>query len=362
MKLCDKSETVDENDGINLLSVDENDGINISAVELRDKSDKTPAEKVSSGCEPLSNELIIKKQKNKRKILDNLQGILFASSPLIGFLLFGFIPLVISLILSFGKLRTFDLRDMQPVKFENYIRIFTEDDKFFKSVGNTFVYAFFTVFISIALSLVLASFLNRKIAFKKGFRMILFLPYICSAVAISTMWKWVFEYNYGILNTIMDFFHAERINWLGDVRTAMPVMIMTSVWGGLGFNMILYSAALSAINKSYYEAAMLDGASSLKVFFTITFPLVSPTTFYLAVMGFIGALQSFANFQIMTPNGGPENSTLTMVFRVWDIAFNLDKRTYGMGYAAAMSWLVGLIIMVFTAINFGLSKRWVHYD
>ena len=107
---------------------------------------------------------------------------------------------------------------------------------------------------------------------------------------------------------------------------------------------------------------MLDGASSLKVFFTITFPLVSPTTFYLAVMGFIGALQSFANFQIMTPNGGPENSTLTMVFRVWDIAFNLDNRTYGMGYAAAMSWLVGLIIMVFTAINFGLSKRWVHYD
>lgn len=310
----------------------------------------------------LATAVALKKQKNRRKALENLQGILFASSPLVGFLLFGCIPLIISLILSFGKLRTFDLHDVEFIGFDNYVRIFTEDDKFIKSIGNTFVYAIFTVILSIAISLALATFLNRKIAFRSGFRMILFLPYICSAVAISTMWKWVFEYNYGILNTIMTALGGERINWLGDVRTAMPVMILTSVWGGLGFNMILYSAALSAINKSYYEAAMLDGAGNLRVFFTITFPLISPTTFYLAIMSFIGSLQSFANFQIMTPTGGPEESTLTMVFRVWDIAFNLDKRTYGMGYAAATSWIVGLIIMIFTAINFGLSKKWVYYD
>ena len=297
-----------------------------------------------------------------RKFKDNVWGWLFACSPLIGFALFGMVPLVFSFILSFGKLQSFDLADIKFIGFENYVRLFTQDDKFIRSIGNTFIYAFFVVALSLAVSLLLAVQLNKKIACKKLFRLILFIPFVCSVVATSTMWKWVFDYNYGILNDVVTFFGIKRQNWLGNVETAMPVIIFISGWSGAGYNIILYSAALSAVNKSVYEAAMLDGAGSIKIFFKITLPLVSPTTFFLAVTGLIGALQSFANFQIMTPSGGPENSTLTMVFRVYQVAFQEDARTYGMGYAAAMSWIEGFIIMVFTAINFAISKRWVHYD
>lgn len=302
------------------------------------------------------------KGKGSLRKKDRLLGVLFACSPLVGFALFGLIPLAFSLVLSFGKLRSFDLTDLKFVGIENYVRIFTEDVNFLKSIGNTFVYAIVSVALTLVLSLALAGLLNRRIKFKKGFRLILFIPYVCSVVAISMMWKWLFDYNYGILNDVMVFFGQSRVNWLGERATAMPVIILMSVWSGLGYNMILFTAALGNVNNSYYEAALLDGASKPRMFFSITLPLISPTTFFLLVMGLIGALQSFANFQIMTPTGGPDGTTWTMVLRVYYVAFQEDPMTYGMGYAAAMSWIVGIIVMIFTALNFRFSKRWVHYD
>lgn len=296
--------------------------------------------------------------KKRRKYRGGWQGILFAMSPLVGFLLFGVIPMIFSLVLAFGDLPTFDIFDIEFCGFDNFARIF-QDTKFIKSIGNTFLYAALSVSISLVIGLGLSVLLNRIKRFRKLIRVILFMPYVCSVVATATMWKWVFDYNYGVLNDIVGFFGIDRVNWLGERSTAMPVMIVMSVWSGLGYNMILYTAALNSVNRNYYEAAELDGASKIKVFFKITLPLISPTTFFLLVMGFIGALQSFANFQIMTPTGGPEDSTLTMVLRVYYVAF-IDE-SYGMGYASAMSWVVGLIVMVFTAVFFKVSKRWVHY-
>lgn len=301
-----------------------------------------------------------KKFTNARR--DNVLGTLFALSPLLGFGLFGLLPLVFSLVLSFGRLQSFDLLDLEFIGWENYVRIFTEDAKFIQSIGNTFVYSIVSVVLSLMLALGLSVLLNRNIRGKKWFRLILFVPYVCSVVAISTMWKWLFDYNYGIVNDIMSMLHLPRVNWMGEEATAMPLMILMSVWSGLGYNMILFTAALGSVNRSYYEAATLDGASKLRMFFSITLPLISPTTFFLLVMGFIGALQSFANFQVMTPGGGPGNTTLTMVFRVYNVAFVEDSYSYGMGYASAMSWLVGLIVMAFSAVLFKLSRRWVHYD
>lgn len=297
----------------------------------------------------------------KRKRRDGVIGVLFACTPLVGFALFGVLPLLFSLVLSFGELPSFDIADIKFVGFDNYVRIFTEDTRFLKSIFNTFYYAIFSVGLSLVISLLLSVLLNReKLKCKKAIRLILFIPYVCSIIATSTMWKWMFDYNYGVLNDIMEALRLPRVNWLGETATAMPVMILMSVWGGLGYNMILFTAALGSVNKAYYEAAELDGASRLKMFFSITLPLISPTTLFLLIMGFISALQSFANFQVMTPTGGPEYSTLTMVFRVYDTAFTDD--TYGMGYSAALGWLVGLIVMAFTAIMFRLSRRWVHYD
>ena len=293
---------------------------------------------------------------------DNREGFLFAMSPLIGFTLFGLLPLVFSIVLSFGNLPTYDIFDIQFCGFDNYVRIFTEDKEFWKSIGNTFVYAAITVGGTVVISLLASVFLNNIKRGGKAIRIILFIPYVCSVVAISTMWKWVFDYNYGVLNDVMDFLGMARVNWLGEAGTAMPVMILMSIWGGLGYNMILYSAAISAVSRTYYEAAELDGANSIQKFFKITLPMISPTTFFVTIMGFVGALQSFANFQVMTPSGGPDGTTWTMVLRVWYVGFVEDSTLYGMGYASAMSWIVGGIVMIFTAIMFGMSRRWVNYD
>lgn len=298
----------------------------------------------------------------KSKKRDNIIGVLFAASPLVGFALFGILPLIFSIVLSFGNLPTYDLLDIEFCGLENYIRIFTEDTEFWQSIGNTFFYAIISVVGTVVISLIASVFLNNIKRGGKAIRIILFIPYVCSVVAISTMWKWLFDYNYGVLNDVVEFFGMTRINWLGEASTAMPIMILMSIWGGLGYNMILYSAALNAVSRSYYEAAELDGAGSIKKFFSITLPMISPTTFFVMVMGFVGALQSFANFQVMTPSGGPGGTTWTMVLRVWYVGFVEDSSLYGMGYASAMSWIVGGIVMIFTAIMFSLSRRWVNYD
>ncbi len=298
--------------------------------------------------------------KSKRR--NNILGVLFAMSPLVGFALFGILPLIFSIVLSFGNLPTYDLLDIEFCGLQNYIRIFTEDKEFWQSIGNTFFYSIVSVVGTVVISLLASVFLNNIKHGGKAIRIILFIPYVCSVVAISTMWKWLFDYNYGVLNDVVEFIGMERINWLGEASTAMPIMILMSIWSGLGYNMILYSASLNAVSRSYYEAAELDGANGIQKFFKITLPMISPTTFFVMVMGFVGALQSFANFQVMTPSGGPDGTTWTMVLRVWYVGFVEDSTLYGMGYASAMSWIVGGIVMIFTAIMFGMSRRWVNYD
>ena len=298
--------------------------------------------------------------KSKRR--NNILGVLFAMSPLVGFALFGILPLIFSIVLSFGNLPTYDLLDIEFCGLQNYIRIFTEDKEFWQSIGNTFFYAIVSVVGTVVISLLASVFLNSIKHGGKAIRIILFIPYVCSVVAISTMWKWLFDYNYGVLNDVVEFIGMERVNWLGEASTAMPIMILMSIWSGLGYNMILYSASLNAVSRSYYEAAELDGANGIQKFFKITLPMISPTTFFVMVMGFVGALQSFANFQVMTPSGGPDGTTWTMVLRVWYVGFVEDSTLYGMGYASAMSWIVGGIVMIFTAIMFGMSRRWVNYD
>lgn len=298
----------------------------------------------------------------KSRKRDNITGVLFAMSPLIGFALFGVLPLVFSIVLSFGNLPTYDIFDIEFCGLQNYIRIFTEDKEFWQSVGNTFFYAIISVLCTVVISLFASVFLNNIKRGGKAIRIILFIPYVCSVVAISTMWKWMFDYNYGVLNDVMDLLGLARVNWLGEASTAMPIMIIMSIWGGLGYNMILYSAALNSVSRTYYEAAELDGANSIMKFFKITLPMISPTTFFVMLMGFVGALQSFANFQVMTPSGGPDGTTWTMVLRVWYVGFVEDSVRYGMGYASAMSWIVGAIVMIFSAIMFGMSRRWVNYD
>ncbi|MDE6273767.1 MAG: sugar ABC transporter permease, partial [Clostridiales bacterium] len=187
-------------------------------------------------------------------------------------------------------------------------------------------------------------------------------PYVCSVVALTSMWRLVLDTNYGILNDLVTLLGGEKVNWLSNEKTYMPVMILMGAWTNLGFNVILFSAALTGIPKSYYEAAKIDGAGRLTQFFKITFPLISPTTFYLLVMGLIGAIQDFTRFQaIGFGETGPNNAGLTMVFYLYQQGF-VNNYTYGMGFAAATSWIVAILILGLTVFNFKVSKKWVHYD
>ncbi|MDE7158409.1 MAG: sugar ABC transporter permease [Clostridiales bacterium] len=301
-------------------------------------------------------------KKNKWKKEYTL-GILFASIPVIGIFLFAGIPLLLSLYLSVTKLNGYVLENATFLgigkMFSNYGYILS-DPLFWKSMGNTF-YAALALPISIGLGLLISVMLNRKIKGKFIYRTIFFIPYVCSVIALVITFRTIYNYNYGPLNDLLQAIGLDRVRWLGDSRYFMPAMILMGVWTGMGFNIILYSAALTNVPESLYEAATIDGASKTRQFFSITLPLVSPTTFYLLVMGLIGSLQDFSRFQAMAPDGGPGNAGLTMVFYLYNMGFS-NTFSFGMGYASAAAWIVAVLIISLTALNFFMSKRWVYND
>lgn len=306
-----------------------------------------------------------KAAKKKRRIgKEEVCGTLMAGIPLIGAFIFIFIPLIFSFILGFCSMKGFSIDRLEFLGgadlFSNYSYILS-DGLFWKSVGNTF-YAALSLPLSMTLALILAVLLNANVKGKTIIRTIFFLPYVCSVVALTSMWRLVLDTNYGILNDFISMLGFEKVNWLSNEKTYMPVMILMGAWTSLGFNVILFSAALTGIPKSYYEAARMDGAGRFKQFFKITFPLISPTTFYLLVIGLINSIQDFTRFQaIGFGETGPNNAGLTMVFYLYQQGF-VNNYTYGMGFAAATSWIVAILILGLTVFNFKVSKRWVHYD
>ncbi|MDR2202319.1 MAG: sugar ABC transporter permease [Clostridiales bacterium] len=300
----------------------------------------------------------VKKRKKIKK--EEVVGVVLAAGPLLGFFIFGFIPMVLAVFMSFMKIRGFSFDGARLVGFENYRYVFT-DPKFGKAMLNT-LYAAVSMPVSIVCSLFIATLLNKKVAGTKVFRTILFLPYVCSVVAITTMWKWMLNTDFGIINEILKRLGVEKVPWLTDSTYFMPSMLIMGVWGGTGFGIILYSAALGNVSKSLYEAAKIDGANRRQQFFSITVPSISPTTFYLFVMGLIGALQDFVRFQIMGGDGGgPGESGLTAVFYLWRMGFK-NFIVQGMGMASAVSLILAALIIIITIINFKVSKYWVHND
>ena len=295
------------------------------------------------------------KYKPKKKFKkEYLTGYLFIALPIIGFILFGLIPIGYSLYISLTK---FDLFN-DPIfdGFNNYIKLFTDDPIFWKSLVNTF-YSAIGIPIGLGISLFIAIGLTKDIKGINFFRTMFFLPSVCSIVALTLMWKWIFNGDYGVLNNILAFFGIQGPNWLSNTSWAMPALIIQGVWGGLGGSMVLYIAAIKNVPKIYYEAAEIDGANKWYQFIHITIPSISPTTFYLSITATIGAMQAFVPFMIMT-NGGPDFSTTTIVLYLYNNAF----KYMNMGYASAMAWILFIVIMGLTLVFFRLSKNWVHYD
>lgn len=220
------------------------------------------------------------------------------------------------------------------------------------------VYMLLAVPAGMALALIVAIVLNQQLRGRNLLRAIFYLPNVLPVAATSVIWLWIFNPEFGILNHLLDSvgLPAEG-RWLSDRGTVKPSLMIMGVWSALGFQMLIYLAALQAVPAQLYEAARIDGAGLWGRFRFVTWPSLSPTTFFLLVTGMIFGFQSFAQPYIMT-RGGPGNASRTVVMEIWKNGFaDLE-----MGYASAQAWLLGVVILLITVANFRLARRWVFYE
>ncbi len=273
---------------------------------------------------------------------------------LLGFLIWTAGPMIYSLYLS---LTSWDL--FTPAKwlgFGNYVDIFTDNDDFWQSLKVTALYTIFSVPLSLIGALALALLLNSAVRGIAFFRTIFYLPSVLPGIAVSVLWIWVFNPEFGILNVILSFFGIKGPRWLADPHWALSALILMSLWS-LGGGMIIYLAALKGISRSLYEAAELDGANRVQQLFNITIPQITPTIFFNLIMSIIGSFQVFTQAYSMT-NGGPQRSTLFYMYYLFDTAFI----KFRMGYASALAWVLFIIILVFTLLVIRSSTLWVYYE
>ena len=286
----------------------------------------------------------------------DLNGYLFLAPDLIGTLVFAVGPVLAALALG---LFAWDV--LTPPRFaglDNYRQLLFDDPVFRQVLLNTTYYVLGTVPLRTVLALLLAIALNQQIRGMSLFRAAFFLPTITSAVAAATVWRWIYEPNFGLLNSVLYTIGIDHPPaWISSATWAMPALILLGVWQGLGFQMVIFLAGLQAIPAHLYEAAAIDGATWWDRFRYITVPLISPTTFFVLVISVIGSYQVFDQAFILT-EGGPGYATTTLVYYIYNYAFQFFK----MGYAAAIAWVLFAIVFVLTVIQFRLQARWVHYD
>lgn len=273
----------------------------------------------------------------------------FIAPNIVLFTMFSFLPLLYAFYISFHDWSL--IGDPEWLGIHNYTRLM-RDPLFWQSLRNTLVYAFSTVPTSMAIGLLLATALNRRLPGRTLIRSVYFLPLVVSAVATGTIAAWMFNENYGVINAALIQLGLSRISWLSNPAWALPSLAMATLWVRVGFNMVVYLAALQSIPAVYYEAARIDGASGLSQFRHVTFPLLAPATFLLLILNVIHSLQVFDLVYVMT-GGGPGFSTTMVVQYIFKSAFVTSE----MGYASAMGVALYLIILVFTTIQWRASKQ-----
>ena len=285
----------------------------------------------------------------------NLTIFAFTSPWVIGFLSFGIYPIIISFYYSLCQYDV--LREPMFIGLENYRTIFYEDAYFWKTIWNTLYYTIFRVPINIFLSLLVAILLNRTLKASGLIRATFFLPSLISGVALSVIWIWIFNPQIGLLNTILAFFGLNGPLWLQDENWSKLSLVIMSTWSIGGGRMLVFLAALQNVNPNLYEALKLDGGNDLQCFWHITLPLISPVIFLWSVIEVIASMQIFTEAFIMT-KGGPLESTLFYNLYLYNQAFE----NFNMGYASALAWILLVITLIITLVQFRLSKKYVYYD
>jgi len=295
--------------------------------------------------------------RKKRMSLGRREAIffyIFIAPWLIGLLVFTVGPIIASLYYSFSDYAIVAAPDF--IGLANYIRAFTKDRLFWKSLGNTFYYVGIGVPLRVIFAFLLASLLNADIKGRLFYRIAYYVPSIIPGVASAVLWIILLNPKLGMVNLILGLFGVPTINWLGNPAWSKPAMILMSLWG-VGGSMVIYLAGLQSIPISLYEAADIDGAGRLGKFWHVTIPLMTPTILFNLVTQIIGSFQVFGSAFIMT-GGGPLNSTRFYMLHLYEYAFNSFK----MGYASALAWVLLVIILAFTMLVFRSSTAWVFYS
>ncbi len=275
---------------------------------------------------------------------------LFLLPALLGTLIFIIIPVLCSFGLSFAKWDL--LNPITIVGLENYKNLFN-DKVFYQTLVNTIVFAISTSTFGVIIPLILASVLNSKIRGSEFFKTAYFLPFITPMIVIGIVWGWIFDPNIGLLNKLLHL----HINWLYDVKFAMPALIAVSVWKLIGYNMIIFLSTLSSISQSLFEAAKIDGANSLQTFRHVTVPMLSPTIFFVVIITTISSFQVFDLIYLMT-QGGPFNSTNVLVYSIYQNAFEY----FNVGEASAIAYVLFAIILVLTLLQWKFRKKIVYNE
>lgn len=287
----------------------------------------------------------------KRRGINEQQNIayLFILVPVSLLLIFGIFPILMALYFSFT-----DYNIIEPanwIGFANFHKIF-QDEFFFVSLRNTLVYTFLYVPLGLIVALGTAILLNKKVKVTNLFRTFFYLPVLCSTVATATIWYWLLNPQYGLLNQLLRLIGIDGPAWLYSSNWAMTAIVIMSVWMTFGGNMMIFLDGLQGINPALYEAADIEGASSWQKFRHITWPQLSKTTFLVTTQLIIGAFQVFDQAYMLT-KGGPGNSTITLVYYIYNKGFGGLE----MGYASALSFILFLIIFVFSLVNMKLTNK-----
>ncbi|MGL1894476.1 MAG: sugar ABC transporter permease [Spirochaetaceae bacterium] len=282
---------------------------------------------------------------------------LFLLPSLIGFLLFMLYPIVFSIYLSLSDWSFFSgFSGIKFIGLENFKKL--ADDYYLNAaLTNNMLLSLLSVPISIFSALIIATFLNMNIRFRGAIRTLVFMPYIATLVAVAIVFGALYNPDFGPINMFLRSIGIDNPpRWLSDIKWALPSVAILWSWKHIGYMTVIFLAGLQNIPNMYYEAATIDGAGSFRKFTNITWPLVSPTTFFLTITGVMNSLKIFPEIKVLT-DGGPGTATYTMVYHIYTEAFE----NYNMGYAAALALLFFVITMIITLIQWALQKRWVNY-
>jgi multiple sugar transport system permease protein len=294
-------------------------------------------------------------------VRERFAGYLYIGPWLLGFLLLTAGPMCASLYLSTTSWTM--LSPPAQVGISNYVSIMTDDPLFTVSLANTMFYVVLSVPLGLGVALGLALMLDRKVKGIAVFRTAFFLPSITNMVAVAMLWLWVFNPEYGLLNTLLREIGVTGPLWLQSETWAKPSLVLMSLWG-VGGTMMIFLAALQGIPQELYEASELDGAGPVRRFVHITLPMISPAMLFNLVVGIIGSFQVFTQAFVMTgtaqpgTEGGPNNATLFVVLYLFKKAF----QEFRMGYASALAWVLFFLILAATIVQMRMAKRWVHYE